>query len=84
MRHGLRRSSRSHDGRTIAVQRGRLRVAGRAGSRVDGSGGKRRDHGIHVHLLLRVVLSDIMLGLCVVEIERALANGLGHHCGIHF
>jgi hypothetical protein len=84
MRHWLRRGSGSHDGRAIAVQSGRLRVAGRTGSWVDGSRRQRRDHGIHVHLLLRVVLSDVMLGLCVVEVERTLANGLGHHCGIHF
>jgi hypothetical protein len=30
------------------------------------------------------MLSHVMLGLWVVEIEGSLANGLGHHCGIHF
>lgn len=37
-----------------------------------------------MHLLLGKVLSHIMLGLRVVEIEGSLADGLGHHCGIHF
>jgi hypothetical protein len=37
-----------------------------------------------MHLLLSKVLSHIMLGLRVVEIEGSLADGLGHHCGIHF
>lgn len=88
MGHGLGRGSRCHDSGTVAVQSGRLRVAGSVGSRVDRSRGQCRDHRVHGHLLhgllLREMLPHLALGLGVVEVEGSLANGLGHHSSIHF
>ena len=79
---GLGRCGGCHD-HGIAVQSWRLR-AGRVGSRVDGSRGEGRHHGVHGHLLLRrEVLSDLVLGLRVVEVEGSLSHDGVHHSSFH-